>query len=102
VARSRLATLTDDEKEQFLPLCPDFVVELRSRSDALSTLREKTEEWVAQGVRLGWLIDPTRQVVEVHRPGAPVESLAGPESLSGEPVLAGFVVHLVPLWETGL
>ena len=94
IARDRWDALTPDEREGFAPLCPDFVVELRSPTDRLRDLREKMREYRAQGARLGWLIDPKRKVVEVYRPRCRVEVLTAPVTLSGEDVLPGFVLDL--------
>ena len=87
--------LSEQEKEeQFTPLCPDFVIELRSRSDRLSRLREKMRTYIARGARLGWLIDPRHGRVEIYRPDRPVEVLDRPVTLSGEDVLPGFTLDL--------
>jgi Uma2 family endonuclease len=101
VRRTRLARLTAAQKERFLPLCPDFVVELLSPSDSLSMTQEKLEEYLANGAQLGWLIDPTPRRVYVYRPGAAVESLDNPMHLAGDPVLPGFALDLAPIWEPG-
>lgn len=102
VKRSRLADLTPEQKQRFLPLCPDFVIELRSLSDRLPTLQEKMEEYLANGAQLGWLIDPVQQRVYVYRPGADVVCLDKPTELKGDPVLPGFVLDLEPVWEVDL
>ena len=102
VKRSRLAALTPEQKQRFLPLCPDFVIELRSPSDPLSILQEKMEEYLANGAQLGWLIDPVERQVYVYRPGAPVERLDNPAELRGDPVLPGFVLDLRTVWDVGL
>ncbi len=102
VKRSRLAALTPEQKKKFLPLCPDFVIELRSPSDRLSTVQEKMEEYIANGAQLGWLIDPVERRVYIYRPRAAVERLENPVQLAGEPVLPGFVLELAPVWEPGL
>ena len=99
VLRSRLAALTDEDKNRFIPLCPDFVVELRSTTDRLSVVQAKMAEYIANGARLGWLIDPINRRVYVYRPNAPVEVLAAPDTLSAEPELAGFALNLTPIWE---
>jgi len=102
VRRERLATLTEDQKEQFLPLCPDFVAELKSPSDRLADLRDKMVEYIANGTRLGWLIDPERRRVYVYRSGAAVAELDNPTTLSGDPVLTNFVLELSGIWEPGV
>ncbi len=99
VARSRWDALAPDEQERFPPLCPDFVVEIRSRSDSLAALQAKMEEYLDNGARLGWLIDPSDRVVYVYRPGANVERLENPATVSGEPVLRGFTLELGRLWD---
>ena len=99
VLRSRLAALSDEDKNRFIPLCPDFVVELRSTTDRLSVVQAKMAEYIANGARLGWLIDPINRRVYVYRPNAPVEVLDAPDMLSAEPELAGFALNLTPIWE---
>ncbi len=86
--------LSLEERQQFLPLCPTFVIELRSRTDRLSTVQQKMGEYRDNGARLGWLIDPKSKRVEVYRAGQEVEILDSPTSLSGEDVLPGFVLDL--------
>ncbi|MUG97885.1 Uma2 family endonuclease [Scytonema sp. UIC 10036] len=93
----RWAALTVEEREKFLPLCPDFVVELRSPSDSLEKLQAKMQEYIDNGARLGWLIDPKRKVVEIYRPNQKVEVRPSPTTLSGEDVLPGFVLDLSPI-----
>jgi Uma2 family endonuclease len=78
----------------FPELVPDFVIELRSKSDSLKTLREKMEEYRSNGVRLGWLINPQKQQVEIYRIGRKIEILESPSSLDGEDVLPGFTLDL--------
>lgn len=99
VRRERLTSLTADQKRKFLPLCPDFVIELRSPSDSLSVVQEKMREYIENGARLGWLIDPEQKRVYVYRPGGRVEQLDRPSELSGEPELSGFVLDLALIWE---
>lgn len=99
VRRTRLAKLTRAEKRGFLPLCPDFVVELRSESDRLDALQAKMDEYIANGAQLGWLIDPLEQIVYVYRPQQPVQRLAQPAVISGDPELSGFTLNLTDLWE---
>lgn len=90
--------LTEQQKEKFIALCPDFVVELRSASDGLAELQAKMEEYVANGAQLGWLIDPQERRVYVYRPQAQAEVLDDPEVLPGDPVLNGFVLNLHDIW----
>lgn len=101
VLRSRLAALTPEQKQKFLPLCPDFMVEIRSPSDRLSTAQEKMLEYIDNGARLGWLIDPASRMISVYRPNRPVEHLANPATIAGEPILPGFVLDLQRIWEPG-
>ncbi|SRR6266536_1510120 len=102
VRRSRLDALRDEEKDKFLPLCPDFVIELRSPSDEIGMLRDKLEEYRANGVGLGWLIDPVTRRVHVYSPDAPPRELMNPAELSGDPLLPGFVLTLAEIWEPSL
>ena len=101
VRRERLANLTPGQKQRFLPLCPDFVIELRSPSDPLAPIEAKMREYMENGARLGWLIDPVECNVHVYKPNEPVELLGNPDRLSGEPALPGFVLGLKPIWEPG-
>ena len=94
VSQARLALVPPAQLERFPELCPDFVVELRSPSDRLKSLRRKLVEYVEQGVRLGWLLDPIRGKAEIYRPGQRVQVLDRPLTLSGEEVLPGFVLDL--------
>jgi Uma2 family endonuclease len=101
VRRTRLATLTPEQKERFLPLCPDVVVELLSPSDSLQMTEEKMGEYIANGAQLGWLIDPVRRRVQVYRPGRPPEVLDNPPRLAGDPEMLGCVLDLAPVWDPG-
>jgi Uma2 family endonuclease len=96
--RERWENLTPEQKQRFVPLCPDFVIELRSPSDELKPLREKMQEYQENGAQLGWLIDRQTRTVEIYRPGQAVEVLENPESLSGEAVLPEFVLELASIW----
>ena len=93
----RWHTLTTEQKDTFPPICPDFVVELRSPSDSLLSLQQKMREYLANGVRLGWLIDPQNQRVEIYRQGQEVEILMRPLQLGGEDVLIGFILDLTAI-----
>jgi Uma2 family endonuclease len=101
VRRERLAALTAEQRQRFLPLCPDFVAEIRSPSDRLSVVQAKLQEYIDNGAQLGWLIDPTSRTVYVYRPHRPVERLDNPATLTGDPVLPGFVLELQRIWEPG-
>lgn len=100
VRRERWDSLNTEQKRKFPPLCPDFVVELRSETDVLKTLQDKMQEYLENGVRLGWLIDPKTQTVEIYRLGREVEILQSPEILSGEDVLPGFVLTLKSIFSS--
>jgi Uma2 family endonuclease len=100
IEQSRWDALTADQKRKFAPICPDFVIELRSPSDDIETLRAKMQEYLSNGLQLGWLIDPDTKTVETYRPGAPVEILQSPTTLSGETILPGFVLDLRTIWGT--
>ncbi|BAY82766.1 hypothetical protein NIES267_22500 [Calothrix parasitica NIES-267] len=90
--------LTAEEKKGFAPICPDFVVELRSASDNMKPLREKMQEYVENGAKLGWLIDRKNRKVEIYRQGFDVEILDNPTSLSGENILPEFILDLAEVW----
>jgi Uma2 family endonuclease len=94
VKLERWEALTEDEQDGFPPICPDFVIELRSRTDALKPLQDKMREYLHSGLRLGWLINPQNQQVEIYRPDRDVEIVQFPASLSGEDVLPGFVLNV--------
>ena len=94
VRRDRLAAFTKEELEKFGHLCPDFAAEVMSPSNTLTELQEKMSEYIANGARLGWLIDPYDARVYVYRPGHPVECLENPGTISGDPVLPGFVFEV--------
>lgn len=99
VLKTRLASLTKEEKEQFGRLCPDFVVELKSPSDRLRSLKSKMEEWMANGAQLGWLIVPEKRTVYVFRPGADPEELSDIEFIAGEGPVCGFRLELADIWQ---
>lgn len=98
VAKELLETLSSTQRKRYLPLCPDFVVELRSPSDRLSVVQEKMREYMENGARLGWLIDPQQKEVHVYRPGEDVREIKEPEKISGSPVLPGFELDLREIW----
>ncbi|MEM1168760.1 MAG: Uma2 family endonuclease [Cyanobacteria bacterium P01_H01_bin.35] len=98
VKQERWDALTREQQETFAPLCPDFVVELRSKNDTILELQKKMKEYQSNGARLGWLIDSKNRKVEIYRQDQEVEILENPNSLSGEDVLPGFVLDLTEVW----
>jgi Uma2 family endonuclease len=98
VKLERWNALTDEEKQKFPPICPDFVIELLSPSDTLKTTQEKMEEYIDNGVCLGILINRKFRQVEIYRQGREVEVLDSPATVSGEDVLKGFVLNLGMIW----
>lgn len=98
VRLERWNALTPEQQQKFPPICPDFVVELRSPSDTLKSLQKKMEEWVRLGIQLGWLIDRTGRQVYIYRQGGSQDCLQNPETLSGEMVLPGFVLDMSEIW----
>ncbi|MDJ0677687.1 MAG: Uma2 family endonuclease [Calothrix sp. MO_167.B42] len=98
VEKSRWHTLTQEQREKFIPLCPDFVIELMSPSDSLQKVQNKMNEYMQNGCRLGWLINRKKQEVEIYRPGQDVEVLKLPQMISGENILPGFVLNLQRIW----
>ena len=94
IANERWESLTLEEQEKFSQICPDFVIELRSRTDSLSLLQEKMQEYLNSGLQLGWLINPQNQQVEIYRQNQPIEIVELPTTLSGENVLPGFILEL--------
>jgi Uma2 family endonuclease len=98
VRRERWEALSEEEQEVFAPLCPDFVVELRSPSDTLAMTQEKMREYIDNGAQLGWLIDPRTHRVYVYRPGEAPVCLEQPTILSAQPVLPGFIFNVQEIW----
>lgn len=94
VLQERWEALTQQQRQKFLPLCPDFVVELCSPTDSLKQTQAKMQEYIDNGARLGWLIDAKAQRVEIYRLNQDVEILEQPATLSGEDVLPGFILDL--------
>ncbi len=93
IKRSRLEALSPDPNK-FLPLCPDFAIELRSASDALLPLQAKMQEYIDNGLQLGWLIDPKRKSVEIYRPDQAAETVPFSAVLTGESLLVGLTINL--------
>ncbi|AFZ08673.1 protein of unknown function DUF820 [Oscillatoria nigro-viridis PCC 7112] len=98
VEKSRWSALTPEQREKFIPLCPDFAVEILSPTDSLKKTQEKMQEYMENGCRLGWLINRKKREVEIYRPGQDVEVLQSPLTLSGENVLPGFILNLPKIW----
>jgi Uma2 family endonuclease len=94
VEAGRWEALTPEQQERFPPICPDFVIELRFRTDGLEPLQEKMQEYLDSGLRLGWLINPQDSQVEIYRPNQPIEVISFPAQLSGEDILPGFILDL--------
>jgi Uma2 family endonuclease len=102
VSHERLAKLTPAQKKKFIPLCPDFVVELMSPTDTLAATKAKMVEYLENGARLGWLIHPDARKVYVYRPGAQVEELKDVTEISADPELPDFTLDLRDIWEPNL
>jgi Uma2 family endonuclease len=98
VRKDRWDTLTDTQQESAPPLCPDFVLELMSRTDRLRPLQEKMAEYLETGAQLGWLIDPYKKRVYVYRSGFQMQRLDNPDAVEGDPILKGFVLKLSEIW----
>ena len=98
VLNRRWEALTADQQSKFAPLCPDFVLELLSPTDALDEVKAKLAEFISNGAQLGWIIDPLERSVHVYRPGAAPVELRGGTAVDGDPVLPGFVLDLTSLW----
>lgn len=98
VKREKWDSLSERQKEGFAPICPDFVVELRSPSDSLATLHSKMLEYIANGASLGWLIDPFKRRVYVYTPDQELVVLENPQIVCGDPLLPGFKLKTDRLW----
>ena len=98
MSREKWDALPQEDRNGFSHIVPDFVVELRSPSDTLAMLQDKMEEYINNGVRMGWLIDPLQRRVHIYRPGQAAEILENPETISGNPVLAGFALNIQEIW----
>lgn len=94
IENSRLRALSREQKRKFIPLCPDFVVELTSPSDCLPQVHKKMEQWMANGAKLGWLIDADNKTVYIYRPDREPQSLIGIDRVEGEGSVAGFALEL--------
>jgi Uma2 family endonuclease len=99
VEAARWDALSEDDKDRFSPICPDFIIELRSQSDRLAELEAKMVQWVANGAKVAWLIDPERQVVSIYRPDDEPEVFHHPTSVQGNGVIAGFELVMTRIWD---
>lgn len=99
IFKHRIKDLDPAAFSRYWPICPDFVIELRSQSDRIRGRREKMEEWLANGARLAWLVDPEARTVEIYRPGFEAQTLAGIASVAGEGPVEGFFLTLAPVWD---
>jgi Uma2 family endonuclease len=97
-SKERLGRFSPEEQDKFLPICPDFIAEVRSQSDAISGVKEKMERWMENGAQLGWLIDPYTATVYIYRPGQQLQILTKPEVLQGEGPIAGFRLEMERFW----
>ncbi len=95
---TRWNALSAEQKTKFAPICPDFVAELRSLSDSLKILQDKMQEYIDNGASLGWLIDRTTRQVYIYTPDSELKGLDNPQTISGNPVLSGFVLNLAKIW----
>ncbi|VXD19503.1 Uma2 family endonuclease [Planktothrix paucivesiculata] len=98
IRQERWDLLTQEEREIFAPICPDFVLELRSKNDSIDKLQAKMIEYIENGASLGWLIDRKNKTVEIYRKNQNVELLNHPKNLSGEDILPGFMLDLTEVW----
>jgi Uma2 family endonuclease len=99
VARKKIESLTEEERASFAPVCPDFVIELRSPSDSLSELQTKMDQWIANGAQVAWLIDPIEKSITIYRPNESPEHLTNPTSVQGTGPITGFELVLSRIWE---
>jgi len=96
---ARWNALTPEQQQSFAPICPEFIIEVRCKSDRLATLEAKMEMWIANGAELAWLIDPLRRAVAIYRPGDAPELLHDPTSVQGTGPVADFELILSRIWQ---
>jgi Uma2 family endonuclease len=99
VRNERWRALSDQDQSRFAPICPDFVIELRSPSDKLPALQAKMKQWIANGAEVAWLIDPIEKAVTIYRPGDEPEHLTHPSSVQGTGPIAGFELVMARVWD---
>ncbi|MBY0434115.1 MAG: Uma2 family endonuclease [Cyclobacteriaceae bacterium] len=98
VSLKRWNLLSEADKNRFAPICPDFVIEVRSKSDHLDDLKEKMNSWIRNGAKLAWLVDPQDEITYVFRPGKPIEKITGMDrKIPGEGPVQGFILDLSQL-----
>jgi Uma2 family endonuclease len=95
----RLGGVTPAQMKKYAPVCPEFVIEVRSETDRLKPLQEKMEMWIGNGAELAWLIDPVEKTVSIYRPGEAAEVMCDPSSVRGTGVVAGFELAMARVWE---
>jgi Uma2 family endonuclease len=98
VLKDRWDAMSEADQDRFSPLCPDFILELRSQSDRRVPLEEKMEQWIANGAQLAWLLDPTEQSVTIYRPTHSPETLHAPATVAADGILTGFVLTTARIW----
>jgi Uma2 family endonuclease len=98
ISYARLNSLTAEQKKRFIPLCPDFVIELRSPTDNLNDLQDKMQEYIENGAQLGYLLDTGQRRVYLYRPNELIQELVNPATLSADPVLPSFELNLHEIW----
>ncbi|BAZ52307.1 hypothetical protein NIES4103_49670 [Nostoc sp. NIES-4103] len=98
IKRTRWEAIPPEQRKKFAPICPEFVIELRSDSDNLQVLQDKMQEYIDNGTQLGWLIDRKQRQVFIYRPNTAIEVIDNPKILSGEALLPGFVLDLSQIW----
>lgn len=99
IFKQRIKDLHPAAFSRYWPVCPNFVIELRSQTDRIRVLRDKMEEWLANGAQLAWLIDAEARTVEIYRPGLEAQTLFGVSSVAGEGPVDGFVLDVAPVWD---
>jgi Uma2 family endonuclease len=99
ISLARWNALTREQQDSYAPICPEFIIEVRSKSDRLSTLEAKMEMWIANGAQLAWLIDPVRKAVAIYRPGESPELLDEPTSVRGTGPVSGFELVMSRIWQ---
>lgn len=98
IKKERWEKLTAEDREKFPPICPDFVVELRSPSDSMKNLHNKMREYIENGASLGWLIDPQEKKIYIYRQAGETEILENPQIIGGESLLENFELNLEKIW----